>query len=79
MLTKATLITHNELELPCVIFPTKRPLFPCGYEVMVYCQGRLVRGYIESDDEDIVAELEIMVDWCIIPECDELLKNDSYV
>jgi len=71
-MTKGILITKNGLELPCVIFPTRRQLFPIGEEVTVYCQNRLVKGYISILDDSIVAELEILVDFAIIPELEEL-------
>ena len=71
---KSNLITQNGLELPCVILPVEKSLFPIGKEVLVYCQNRLVRGYIQ-DDEDYVAEIEIVVDFCIMPELDEFLKE----
>ena len=71
-MTKGILITKNGLELPCVIFPTRRQLFPIGEEVTVYCQNRLVKGYISILDDNIVAELEILVDFAIIPELEEL-------
>jgi hypothetical protein len=75
---KAILLTHNGLELPCVVLPVKRSLFPFGTEVLVYCQNRLVKGYIE-DDEDFVAEIEVVVDFCIMPELDEFLKDQPKV
>lgn len=68
---KAVLLTENGLELPCVVFPTHRQLFPVGKEVTVYCQNRLIKGYI-GDDDDIVAEVEVLVDFAIIPELEEL-------
>ena len=71
---KAILITQNELELPCVILPVERPLFPTGKEVLVYCQNRLVKGYMDCDEE-FIAELEIVSDFCIIPELNEFLKD----
>lgn len=71
---KSNLITQNGLELPCVILPVEKSLFPIGKEVLVYCQNRLVRGYIQDDDE-FVAEIEIVVDFCIMPELDEFLKE----
>lgn len=70
-----TLITHNGLNLPCVIL-SEKSLFPVGKEVLVYAQNRLVRGYIE-DDDDYVAEIEIVVDFAMIPELDESIKDDS--
>ena len=69
------LLTQNGLELPCVILPVEKQLFPTGKEVLVYCQNRIARGYIESD-EDYVAELEITVEFCIIPELEEILKEE---
>lgn len=69
---KGILITKNGLELPCVIFPTRKQLFPIGEEVTVYCQNRLVKGYISILDDEIVAELEILVEFAIIPELEEL-------
>ena len=71
---KSNLITQNGLELPCVILPVEKSLFPIGKEVLVYCQNRLVRGYIQ-DDEDYVAEIEIAADFAMIPEYDEFLKE----
>ena len=71
----STLITHNGLNLPCVIL-SEKSLFPIGKEVLVYAQNRLVKGYIE-DDDDYVAEIEIVVDFAMIPELDEFIKDDS--
>jgi len=71
---KSNLITQDGLELPCVILPVEKSLFPIGKEVLVYCQNRLVRGYVQ-DDDDYVAEIEIVVDFAIIPELDEFLKE----
>ena len=68
-----TLFTKNGLELPCVILPVERPLFPFGKEVIVYCQNRLIKGLF--DDEDIIVEMEEVVDFCIIPELSELIKE----
>ena len=69
---KGILITKNGLELPCVIFPTRKQLFPIGEEVIVYCQNRLVKGYLSVFDDELVAELEILVEFAIIPELEEL-------
>ena len=55
---KSSLITQDGLELPCVILPVEKSLFPIGKEVLVYCQNRLVRGYIQDDDEFVVSVLE---------------------
>ena len=71
---KSTLITQDGSELPCVILPVKKSLFPIGKEVLVYCQNRLVKGYIQDDDE-LVAEIEVIADFAIIPEFDEFLKE----
>ena len=73
---KSSLITQDGSELPCVILPVEKSLFPIGKEVLVYCQSHLVRGYIQDDDE-FVAEIEIVVDFCIIPELEELLKEQE--
>ena len=70
---KGILITNNGLELPCVIFPTRKQLFPLGEEVTVYCQNRLVKGYMSILDDELVAELEVIVGYCSIPELDVLL------
>ena len=66
-----TLYTSSGLELPCVILPIRRPLDPIGQEVMVYCQNRLAKGYLE--DDNYVIEIEIVVEWCMIPELQEML------
>ena len=71
---KALLFTQNG-ELPCVILQEK-PMFPFGKEALVYCQNRLVKGYIE-DDDDYVAELSVVVEFCIAPELDEFLKDEQ--
>lgn len=69
----ATLLTQNDLELPCVIL-TEKTLFPTGKEVLAYSKNRLVRGYIE-DDDTLVAEIEIEVEFAIIPELEEIIKD----
>ena len=71
---KSNLITQNGLELPCVILPVEKSLFPIGKEVIVYCQNRLVSGYIQDDDA-FVAEIEVIADFAMIPEYDEFLKE----
>jgi hypothetical protein len=71
----ATLLTHNNLDLPCVVL-LEKTLFPVGKEVLVYAQNRLARGYIE-DDDDYIAEIEVVVDFAMIPELDELVKDLS--
>lgn len=70
-----TLLTHNGLELPCVIL-SEKSIFPTGKEVLVYCQNRLVIGYFQ-DDEDYVAEIEIVVEFAIIPELEEFIKENT--
>lgn len=66
---KALLLTHNDLELDCVILSEKT--FPLGgEEVLCYAQNRIVKGFMKND---IVAELEIVVNFCIIPELAEEL------
>jgi hypothetical protein len=57
---KSLLLTHNKLELECLII-SRTVLFTGGEEAMVYCQGRLVRGFI-NDDDSFVAEVEIIVE-----------------
>lgn len=68
---KAILLTHNDLELDCLILTTK-PLISGGEEVLAYCQNRLVKAFAQ-DECDFVAELEIVVNFCIIPELEEEL------
>lgn len=70
----STLLTSNDLELPCVIL-SERSLFPVGKEVLVYCQNRLTKGYIE-DDDTLVAELDVVVEFAMIPELDEFIKDN---
>ena len=69
----ATLLTHNDLDLPCVIL-SEKSMFPVGKEVLVYAQNRLVKGYIEYDDS-LVAELDIVVEYIIAPELEEFIKE----
>jgi len=69
----ATLLTHNDLDLPCVIL-SEKSMFPVGKEVLVYAQNRLVKGYIE-DDDSLVAELDIVVEYIIAPELEEFIKE----
>ena len=71
----ATLLTHNDLDLPCVVL-SEKTLFPFGKEVLVYAQNRLVRGYIE-DDDSLVAELETVVEFLISPELEEFIKDNT--
>jgi hypothetical protein len=71
----ATLLTHNDLDLPCVVL-SEKTLFPVGKEVLVYAQNRLVRGYIE-DDDSLIAELETVVEFLISPELEEFIKDNT--
>lgn len=71
----ATLLTQNE-EIPCVILPVQKQLFPIGKEVLVYAQNRIVKGYIQ-DEENLIAELDIVIDFAIIPELDEFIKENE--
>ena len=72
-----TLITHNGLDLPCVILPIRKSLFPFGKEVYVYCQNRLIRGYLQDGDDTLVAEIEVIIEFLIAPELEEFLKENS--
>ena len=53
--------TKNGLDLPCVVFPIE------GAEKLVYCQSRLVKT------DSNLNEIAILVEWCIIPELEEML------
>ena len=64
----------KDLELPCVILPIERTLNPKGKEVLVYSQNRLAKGYME--DDTTVVEINIIVEFAIIPELDEFLKDN---
>jgi hypothetical protein len=57
---KSTLLTHNKLELECLII-SRTTLITGGEEALVYCQRRLVRGFI-NDDDDFIAEVDIVVE-----------------
>lgn len=70
-----TLLTQNGLELPCVVLPIHRQLFPIGKEVMVYCQNRLYKGYTEDEDGEYIAEMEVSVEYLIIPKYDDELQS----
>lgn len=70
----ATLLTHNGLELPCVILSEEHLLV--GKEALVYCQNRLATGYVQ-DDDDYVAEVEVVAEFAIIPELEEFLKENT--
>lgn len=57
---KSTLLTHNKLELECLII-SRTTLITGGEEALVYCQRRLVKGFI-NDDDDFIAEVDIVVE-----------------
>ena len=57
---KSLLLTHNKLELECLII-FRTALITGGEEALVYCQRRLVKGFI-NDDDDFVAEVDIVVE-----------------
>jgi hypothetical protein len=57
---KSLLLTHNKLELECLII-SRKTLITGGEEALVYCQRRLVKGFIDGDD-DFVAEVDIVVE-----------------
>ena len=57
---KSLLLTHNKLELDCLII-SRKTLITGGEEALVYCQSRLVKGFI-NDDDSFVAEVEIIVE-----------------
>ena len=57
---KSLLLTHNKLELECLII-SRKTLITGGEEALVYCQRRLVKGFI-NDDDDFVAEVDIIVE-----------------
>ncbi len=67
-------LLSKDLELPCVILPVERALNPKGKEVLVYSQNRLARGYME--DDTTVVEINIIVEFAIIPELEEFLKDN---
>ena len=69
----AILVTESGLEIPCILFPTKRNLFPFGYEVLTYCQNRITKGI--TPDCKVIRELEIVVEFVIAPELDERIKE----
>ena len=68
---RSKLLTSNDLELDCVII-SRKPLIAGGEEVLCYAQNRLVKGFVQGDD-DFVAEVSIIVGFAIIPELAELL------
>jgi hypothetical protein len=68
---RSKLLTHNDLELDCVII-SRKPLIAGGEEVLCYAQNRIVKGFVQGED-DFVAEIAIVVGFAIIPELAELL------
>jgi hypothetical protein len=68
---RSKLLTSNDLELDCVII-SRKPLIAGGEEVLCYAQNRIVKGFIQGED-DFVAEISIVVGFAIIPELAELL------
>lgn len=73
---KAKLLTHNDIELNCLII-SRKPIITGGEEVLCYSQNRLVKGYVQDDDDDFVAELEIIVGFIVAPELSEELYEVS--
>lgn len=57
---KSLLLTHNKLELECLII-SRKTLITGGEEALVYCQNRLVKGFIE-DDDSFIAEIGILIE-----------------
>lgn len=68
---RSKLLTSNDLELDCIII-SRKPLIAGGEEVLCYAQNRLVKGFVQGDD-DFVAEVSIVIGFAIIPELAELL------
>lgn len=58
--------TKNGLELEGIVIYSK------DNEVIVYAQNRLVKCNL-----DLAEEIEVLVDWCIIPELQERLYELS--
>jgi hypothetical protein len=71
-MVKSILLKTNGEEFPCVILVEGRQMFPIGREVVCFCNNQLFKGYIEDDDE-YVAEIEVLVEFVISPELSELL------
>lgn len=68
---KSLLLTHNKLELECLII-SRKTLITGGEEALVYCQSRLVKGFI-NDDDSFVAEMDILVE--NVQDLEEELKT----
>lgn len=66
-----TLLTKNGLELSCIILPFSKRLSRTAKEVIVYCQNRLVIGTLHEGIG--IFEKEIVADFVIIPEFEEML------
>ena len=70
---KSLLLTHNKLELECLII-SRTTLITGGEEALVYCQRRLVKGFI-NDDDDFVAEVDIVVE--NVQDLEDELNNET--
>ena len=70
---KSTLLTHNKLELECLII-SRKPLITGGEEALVYCQSRLVKGFI-NDDDAFIAELGVLVGDIFSQSLEDELNN----
>lgn len=70
---KSLLLTHNKLELECLII-SRKTLITGGEEVLVYCQNRLVKGFIE-DDDTFIAEMDILVEDVFSQSLEDELNN----
>jgi hypothetical protein len=72
---KSLLLTHNKLELECLII-SRKTLITGGEEALVYCQSRLVKGFI-NDDDSFVAEMDILVEDIFSQSLEDELNNLS--
>ena len=70
---KSLLLTHNKLELECLII-SRTTLITGGEEALVYCQRRLVKGFI-NDDDSFVAEVDIVVG--DVQDLEDELNNET--
>ena len=70
---KSLLLTHNKLELECLII-SRTTLITGGEEALVYCQRRLVKGFI-NDDDSFVAEVDIVVE--DVQDLEDELNNET--
>ena len=68
---RSVLLTSNENEIDCLII-SRKPLIYGGEEVIAYAQNRLFKGFVQ-DDDDFVVEIDIIIEFCIIPELQEML------